>query len=336
MKNKTIMRITGLVLAVSMMFSASALALTSSSYNPLNADMQFMNAYEQLILEIKSLIDWEASDDAIPIDDDSDDDFYFNVDALDYILSPMEAHELITNGRILGDGVPLNSYDMQGNNAQASQFMPMRWGSGNGNAHQHVIAQAFVILSNDKPSAYNFFLNWNAAPIIKQYSDWPDSNEIGLVFNGHFGNLNFVNYLGQSSPTTYTNFNSHYNAALTSYRNGNRTDAWRSLGKALHYIADASNYHHAVNKTVLNSDHGDYEEWVDARLSTSSFNWTSVGSSYYTAIAGASLDTIVYSATHNASQNSTSTMTYTAVTQATLTYAQAVTAAVLYKFWLEA
>lgn len=286
------------------------------------------------------MIDWDAVDDSIPVDNDYDDDYYFNVDDLDYILSPEEAQELVSNGRLLGDGAPLldpYTIEWQESAAQAQQPMASRWGSGSGKTHQHVVEQAFVILGNDKSSAYNFYMNWNAAPIIKQYVDWPDNNENDLPFIniGHFGDLNQKNYNGGSSPTTYTRFAQHYNDAITSYRNGNKTDAWRSLGKALHYIGDASNYHHAVNLLATNSDHSDYEKWVDERLSTSSFNWSSIGSSYYTAIADASLVTIVYSATHNASQNPTSTMSYTAVTQATLTYAESVTAAVLYKFWLE-
>lgn len=139
----------------------------------------------------------------------------------------------------------------------------IQWASGgSGHTHQYLVARALEILKAYNGTAAN--LLYANGPTILQYSDWPDTYETDFyTFSGHFYDPDSGrNYLNQTSPTALSRFKDHA-AKAKSYYKSNKTTSMRELGKALHYLADAATPHHAANLTALNSNHTQYEEWVD-------------------------------------------------------------------------
>lgn len=69
------------------------------------------------------------------------------------------------------------------------------------------------------------------------------------------------NFLGGTSPTAKTWAEFHYNKAVANQKNGKHADALDELGRALHFVQDASEPHHASNITGLNPAHGAFEDY---------------------------------------------------------------------------
>ena len=148
-----------------------------------------------------------------------------------------------------------------------------------------------MILKNDKgASSYNKINEsvWDgmkyvsAMTVIADFAVDADnmfSENDNFTFAGHFYGANGKNYLGQSDPTAYTRFNNHYYNAKVHYSSVNKYQAYRSLGLALHYLADLCVPHHADNLIYGLSYHADYEAWVNSRYS--SYTVTSNPSSSY-------------------------------------------------------
>jgi phospholipase C len=139
-----------------------------------------------------------------------------------------------------------------------------QWASGGvGHTHQFLTARALEILKADKGQATADLLYAYGSTIL-QYSDWPDTYETDLfTFGGHFYDpATGRNYLNQTSPTALSRFKDHAVKAKSYYLK-NRTASMQELGKALHYLEDAATPHHSANKTALNSNHTQYEDWVD-------------------------------------------------------------------------
>lgn len=141
----------------------------------------------------------------------------------------------------------------------------IQWASGGpGYTHQYLTARALEILKADKGTAVANILYAYGSTIL-QYSDWPDTYETDFyTFAGHFYDpATGRNYLNQTSPTALSRFKDHA-AKAKSYYKSNKTTSMRELGKALHYLEDAATPHHSANLTALNSNHTQYEEWVDS------------------------------------------------------------------------
>lgn len=139
-----------------------------------------------------------------------------------------------------------------------------QWASGGvGHTHQYLTAKALEVLKADKGQATADLLYAYGSTLL-QYSDWPDTYETDLfTFGGHFYDpATGRNYLNQTSPTALSRFKDHA-AKAKSYYAKNRTASMQELGKALHYLEDAATPHHSANKTALNSNHTQYEDWVD-------------------------------------------------------------------------
>lgn len=131
--------------------------------------------------------------------------------------------------------------------------------------HQYIVASALKILFQDKG---NTLMN-NEANALKLMAntDWPDKlgNETDYgTFAGHFYHpKKGTNWLGQSSPTARTRAVEYFNRAVASYNAGNITDAFKYIGRGTHYVSDVNVPHHAANLTALNSNHSDFEKYVD-------------------------------------------------------------------------
>lgn len=167
----------------------------------------------------------------------------------------------IANGsdNMVGGGIPFE------NSVQPGEITP-QWSSGGINhTHQFLAARGITIIENDK--------GWNIAQhlyendgtnLILQYADMPDSDETDIsTFAGHFYDpYTGKNWQGYTSPTALTRFTSHMANAYNNF-NSNKTYAWQELGRAIHYLADANEPHHASNMIAALTNHTQFESWAD-------------------------------------------------------------------------
>lgn len=171
----------------------------------------------------------------------------------------------IANGKetVVGNGTMLHGITQY----ESINAAPPRWkGNGIDHTHQFLVARGILILENDKSwEIAKHLYKDNGARIIMEYADMPDKDEIGVLFAGHFYNpYTGQNFLGQTSPTAKTNFLQHTEKAVSNF-NTDKKFAWQELGRALHYLSDMNQPHHASNKVAVLTNHADFENWVDKR-----------------------------------------------------------------------
>lgn len=184
------------------------------------------------------------------------------------------------------------------------EIMPV-WGSGkiDGNgeyveqgSHEMITAQALNVLANDKG-----IFSTNPVEVlaiclsISLASLMPDKDENQNIFEGHFYHaVDGDSWTGSKTNTALTNCVSHFNQAVSLAKSGNRDKAYEEIGRALHYIQDAGEPHHASNIVYLppvQLAHGRYEDFVDGNIdhyvslisSVYSFNFGSGNSYSYSA-----------------------------------------------------
>lgn len=247
----------------------------------------------------------------------------------------------IANGsdKVAGDGIILHSIRQY----KESNVTPPRWkGSGIDHTHQFLVARGIVILENDKTwDVARHFYKDNGTNILMEYADKPDDDEIGVLFSGHFYNpYTGQNFLGQTSPTAKTNFLQHTEKAVNSF-NTDKTFAWQELGRALHYLSDMNQPHHASNKVAVLTNHMEFESWVDKRRikygvkSSSKYNdyLEDPFESYCSKIADDSAkNAYAYKDAASASFSLFKCYNYDFAAKNTLPYAQRLIAAFLYRF----
>lgn len=143
--------------------------------------------------------------------------------------------------------------------------------------HQLVTLQAFYCFIND----FGFYnINGTEALVVALVlagaSGLPDKDEQGIpICLGHFYNPDTQkNYLGQTNNTAKTNAQGHftnaYNRLLTDIympvTGEDFTYVLNELGRALHYVQDASEPHHANNKSVGSSTHSQFETFTETNV----------------------------------------------------------------------
>lgn len=133
--------------------------------------------------------------------------------------------------------------------------------------HEAITAQAFVVMSNDVGFFFENAPDMIAALIwLMYYSAKPDDDEWFMAFEGHFYHgVTHDNYLGSRTDTALTRIQSHYNKAILQAKLGNGKKALMEIGRALHYIQDVCQPHHAANITAgqNNSAHEEFESYVN-------------------------------------------------------------------------
>jgi len=224
-----------------------------------------------------------------------------------------------------------------------SNIAPPRWkGSGIDHTHQFLVARGILILENDKTwNVAKHLYEDNGTMILMEYSDKPDDDEKGVLFAGHFYNpYTGQNFLGQTSPTAKTNFLMHTEKAANNFHK-NKTFAWQELGRALHYLSDMNQPHHASNMVAILTNHVEFEYWVDQRrikygvISSSKYNDYLEDSfeTYCSKIADDSAkNAYAYKDAASASFSLFKYYYYDFAAKNTLPYTQQVIAAFLYRF----
>lgn len=156
----------------------------------------------------------------------------------------------------------------------------LRWTSGEADetngyteegSHESITAAACEILMNDKGFFEEDAVNAIATVLVLSLASLlPDQDEIGLIiFNGHFYHAEKkTNYMGSKNNTALTNTISHYDKAVAAAKSGDMTTAYEEIGRALHYLQDAGEPHHAANITAAQyyNVHGAFEEYADSNI----------------------------------------------------------------------
>ncbi len=197
----------------------------------------------------------------------------------------------IANGSddIYGEGAPIE-HGVNPNERFSS--------GGADHTHQYIVANALTILSNDKGNS--IFQGELNASILMEATDWPDKfgNETDAgTFAGHFYDPDAgKNWLGQTSPTARTRAESYFQTAVNAYRSGDVQLAMSNLGKGTHYVSDLNEPHHASNLTAVNSNHSDFEKYVDKNRRSYTISGNSFSSSVYTTAQNTATGDLMYSA----------------------------------------
>lgn len=175
---------------------------------------------------------------------------------------------------------PFDTYEtdpiMEEKSSTEPGIMPM-WGSGDikneeyveTGSHEMITVQALNVLLNDQGFfTYDVIEALVACLAISLASLMPDKDERGfLVFEGHFYHaVNGDSWSGSKSNTALTNCTRHFNNAVSVAKGGNMDIAYEKIGRALHYMQDAGEPHHAANITAVNVAHGQFENYVDDRI----------------------------------------------------------------------
>lgn len=215
------------------------------------------------------------------------------------------------------------------------------WSSGYPSTHQFITENAIKLVRN-VVSSYPLT---SYTSTLKTQSDWPDSSvesqsmgeNDNLLFFGHFYDPDTgTTYDGSSSPTAKTRLVNHYQKAVSRYKAGNKSSAMTSLAFALHYAADLSTPHHAANKTIANSNHFHYEDWV--KNNQNSYIETSLSSDALAWAKSTSIGDMGHNFAINAKaqiNNALSSSTYAIATRNALPKAQRNCAVVIYKFLVD-
>ena len=230
--------------------------------------------------------------------------------------------------------------------AEESQIQP-RWTSGdseNNYGSHGLIALMGMTIACVRSDEIDDYFTPDLAETLMEYSIMPDEDEVGLAWDCHFYGVDGLNYLG-GTDTAYTRFRDHYNAAVIQYRSGNHLFATRELGRAIHFISDINNPHHASNAIAVASYHTQFEDYVEAARESNVVNPANVTATYLSAFTSKSLKTIAdESATHARGYFSLANATYpfgfdrsqaVLAINPTFCNAQKVTAGVIYKFFDE-
>lgn len=173
---------------------------------------------------------------------------------------------------------PFDTYDtdpIMEEEEQGPQIAP-RWESGDiendeyveEGSHEYITAKACEILTKDK----GFFSSYEGANVfivlaISIASLMPDKYENQNIFEGHFYHaVDGDSWTGSKTNTALVNCRNHFNNAVHAAQVGNIDIMYSEIGRALHYLQDAGEPHHAaniVNIPLIKTVHGDFETFVD-------------------------------------------------------------------------
>lgn len=201
----------------------------------------------------------------------------------------------IANGsdNIYGEGVPIDH----------TENPNTRFTSGGiDHTHQYILAQALIVLNND--CGASIFNDTSYAEILMYNADWPDElgNETDYgTFSGHFYDPDTgKNWLGQNSPTARSRAESYYSQAVHDYNLGDYQSAMVYLGRGAHYVSDLNEPHHASNLTALNSNHTEFEKYVDENRTAYYIQENTLSAENYNSALNSSVGDLMYKAAKNA------------------------------------
>ena len=162
----------------------------------------------------------------------------------------------------------------------------LQWESGRGfinngeqeiATHQLITMEAFARFIEK----HGFYDNVDSTEILAitlllaAGSGLPDLDETEGLFKAHFYDPDTgKNIANETSPTAKTKTGSHYYNAYNILRQNFHMDVQsddfinvlESLGRALHYLQDLCEPHHASNKIAVLTNHGQFESYVEDNI----------------------------------------------------------------------
>jgi len=149
------------------------------------------------------------------------------------------------------------------------------------NAHTWLSGRGCLLVKASKPSVGTILYTANVnsqtpAAIIISTANYPDTYEqyqsgSSYAYAPHFYNPSTGLNYAKTTDTANLRFKNHYTNAITYYNRGNKYNAYRELGMALHYLEDLCNPYHATNSVALAvptlglpaTNHTEYESWIE-------------------------------------------------------------------------
>jgi len=208
-------------------------------------------------------------------------------------------------------------------------------------SHEYVTGKGADLLISTMGSTYSTFYSSTIIGTLKTYSCKPDEDETDGINKWHFYNPSTGKNFMSENKSALTQFSDHYSNAVNYYSQGDTTNAWKSLGRALHYLEDLNTPVHTNSQSLLDAgtglkSHIDFESKVVEIQSDYTATMTTYQYRYYKnndvntiGKASASLANDNFSAMKNG------TSTVTTVAGNSLTNAQKAVSGVLYKFYLD-
>jgi hypothetical protein len=144
----------------------------------------------------------------------------------------------------------------------------VRWSTG---THSLMMTKVFDLLGDSDP-VRQYFSNINVLVDLYNYSRQPDKDEnikgthYYVVYNktptatGDY----YPNNNGNISRSARTRVEDHYSTALNAWANGDKLNAVKYLGFAVHYLMDIGNTLHSTGITGI--PHRTYEKYIDDRV----------------------------------------------------------------------
>lgn len=138
-------------------------------------------------------------------------------------------------------------------------------------------------------TTFGEFLKEMKATIV-YYSNGPDGKWRNITYQwaDHFYNPDTkANYKGTDSSlgTAPGRVKEYMGYAKERYKKKDdaviRPQCARDIAWALHYLEDMSNPYHTSDKTGLNSDHGDYEDWAENNITAKTVSVDTGSKAYY-------------------------------------------------------
>lgn len=137
-----------------------------------------------------------------------------------------------------------------------------RWESGGiDHTHQYLCARGIKLFLNDAGSDYEDII-YPYVHVILNGSDAPDIDENEFLYVHHFYHYVFKKNYALFGATAKDKFIQHSQLALELFTH-DKHEAFDHLGRAIHYLEDINEPHHASNLTAINSNHVKYEKWAD-------------------------------------------------------------------------
>ena len=179
-----------------------------------------------------------------------------------------------------------------------SSMPQLYWTSGdseNNYGSHGLITLMGISVASVRNNAIDDYFTPTRSQWLIEYSVMPDIDERGTLnalFDCHFYGPNEKNYWG-GTDTAYTRFKNHYNTAVIQYRSGNYLVATQELGRAIHFISDINNPHHANNADAVRyPSHTQFEDYVEEARENNIVNPANIPLSYLSAFSSKSLKTI--------------------------------------------
>lgn len=130
----------------------------------------------------------------------------------------------------------------------------------------------------------------------------PDKDENKNIFEGHFYHaIDGDSWTGSKTNTALVNCRNHFDSAVHAAKVGDIDVMYSELGRALHYIQDAGEPHHAANITNVNIAHNSFESFVDKDIdsyiklisSVNGYRFSTSSNPSYASVTSHSVDFLV-------------------------------------------